>query len=51
MRNGGRVSGKKGNQGVRVAGGGWVWWRMAERGVSVVGEVMGGGDFWILGRI
>jgi hypothetical protein len=51
MRDGGGVSGKKGNRGVRVAGGGWVWWRMAGGGVSVVGEVMGGGDFWILGRI
>jgi hypothetical protein len=42
---------KKGNRGVRVADGGWVWWRMAGGGVSMVGEVMGGGDFWILGRI
>jgi hypothetical protein len=34
--------GKTGNRGVWVAGGGWVWWRMAEGGVSVVGEVVVG---------
>jgi hypothetical protein len=41
------VSGFMGNQwgreGIWVADGGWVQWRSAGGGVSVVGEVMGGG--------
>jgi hypothetical protein len=36
--------GKKwGIKGILVAGGGYGWWRRAGGGVSVVGEVMGGG--------
>jgi hypothetical protein len=39
----GWVGDKMGNLGFWVAGGGWVWWRMAGGDVLVVGEVMGGG--------
>jgi hypothetical protein len=40
----GWVGDKMGILGIRVAGGGWVRWRMAGGGVLVVGEVaMGGG--------
>jgi hypothetical protein len=57
-KNGGflrkRVSGWLGTKreilGFRVAGGGWVRWRMAGGGVLVVGEVNAGGGlgcFWI----
>jgi hypothetical protein len=46
----GWVGDKMGNLGIWVAGGEWVWWRMAGDGVAVVGEVVGGGWcgwFWI----
>jgi hypothetical protein len=39
----GWVGDKMGNLGIWVAGGEWVRWRMVEGGVSVVGEVVGGG--------
>jgi hypothetical protein len=48
MRDGGGVSGKRENGGVREVGGGLVWWRMAGDGVSVVGEVNAGGGWrWV----
>jgi hypothetical protein len=47
----GWVGDKMGILGIWVAGGEWVRWRMAGGGVLVVGEVVGGGDFLILGRI
>jgi hypothetical protein len=43
----GLVGDKMGNLGFWVAGGGWVRWKTAGGGVLVVGEVVGGGGFWI----
>jgi hypothetical protein len=48
MRDGGGVSRKRENGGVREVGGGLVWWRMAGDGVLVVEEVdAGGGWRWV----
>jgi hypothetical protein len=44
----GWVGDKMGILGIWVAGGGWVRWRMADGGVLVVGEAVGGGGCgWI----
>jgi hypothetical protein len=42
---------KWGNGGDLTASGGWWWCREAGGGVSVVVGRMGGGGFWILGRL
>jgi hypothetical protein len=45
----GYVGEKWGKQGVMMADGGWVRWRNAGGGVSVVGEVMDGGGLVFFG--
>jgi hypothetical protein len=45
----GLVGDKMGNLGFWVAGGGWVRWRRAGGGVSVVGEVDAGGGLGLFG--
>jgi hypothetical protein len=45
----GLVGDKTGNLGFWVAGGGWVQWRKAGGGVSVVGEVDAGGGLGLFG--
>jgi hypothetical protein len=53
----GLVGDKMGNLGIWVASGGWVRWRKAGGGVSVVGEVDAGGGwrwvcvFWMFGEV
>jgi hypothetical protein len=45
----GLVGDKMGNLGFWVAGGGWVWWRRAGGGVSVVGGVDARGGLGLFG--
>jgi hypothetical protein len=45
----GYVGEKWGKYGVMAADGGWVRWRNADSGVSVVGEVMGGSGLAFFG--